>query len=130
LLFASAPLLLEPRQFGALSLEARGFGGGGSLLARIGGGLRGGGGGGLFLGRGLNVRGFSATANRRFGGGRSGNRFGHRSGRAAPTRGRRRRSLLLRANALLTLPPGADTRHLIIREQAHMAAKWNVHLAK
>ena len=128
---ARAQLLLETLGFRTLGFEACHLGGG--RLSRIGGSLRGRRSRGLFLGGGLNVGSFSTTTNR-LAGGRSGSRFRNRSGgggRGAATTSRRRgRCFLLGARALFAFPPRASASHLIIREQAYMAAKWNVQLTK
>jgi len=59
---------------------------------------------------------------------RSGGR-GCGSGGPTPA-ARRRRGLLFRPDALLTLPTRADARDLVVREQSEMAAHGNVHLTK
>jgi len=84
----------------------------------------------LFFGSGLDVSGFSPTTDRCFTRGGSGNRLRYGGCGSTTARRRRRCGFLLGANALLALPSCADARHLVVREHAHVAAKWNVHLTK
>ena len=126
---AHATVFFGTHQLGAFRLEARRFGGG--LFASVGGCLRGGRGGRLLFGCSLNVGGLSATSDRFGGGGRRrGSGFWRSGGRAAAARRRGRCGLLFGAHSLLALPSSPDACNLIVREHAHVAAKWNVHLTK
>jgi hypothetical protein len=128
-LLAHATVFFGTRQLGAFRLDARSFGGG--LFASLGRCLSGGRGGRLFFCRSLNVGGLSATPDRFGGSGRRhGSGFGRRGRRAPAARRRGRCGLLFGAHALLALPSSPDACNLVVREHAHVAAKWNVHLTK
>lgn len=120
----------------ACSFGALGFGGGGlCLLHRLGCCLSGGGfRSGMFLRGGLHVGSFAAPADRRFAtdclGNRDWLRRHGRSGGAPTACGRRGRSLLFGAGALLSLPASADASDLVVGEHAHVASDRNVHMPK
>lgn len=116
----------------AQGFESRGFGGDcfllGCMCCRRFGGC--GSCGRLFLGGGLNVRGFATPANR-LSGGRDWFWRRLRSWRCATTAcGRLRSGLLFGAGALLTLPTRADASDLVVGEHTHVASNGNVHLPK
>lgn len=119
----------------ARRFSALGFGRGGlCLLHRLGRCLRRGGfRGGMFLRGGLHVGGFAAPADRRFATNYFGNGDrlrGNGGDRTTTARGRRRRSLLFGAGALLSLPASADASDLVVGEHAHVASDRNVHVPK
>jgi hypothetical protein len=122
-LFGALALLL-----GALRVDPRGFGGCGFLYrCGLGRGLSG---GRVLFGRGLNVRRFTATAGRRFGGHDGCSDRFWSSVRATSARGRRRRRGALGARAFFAFPARANSSNLVVAEHAHMATNRDIHLPK